>query len=154
MDLLTQVKSRIYPVGRLDLDSRGLLLLTNDGELAHRLMHPRYKIKKLYLVRVKGRPEKEVLSRLEKGIYLDGQKTAPARIEYLSEGVKRSVLRIEIHEGRKREIRRMLDTVGFTVLDLQRIKYAGLGLGKLEQGTWRRLSKKEVRSLKDQVSIG
>jgi pseudouridine synthase len=153
MDLIYRIQSRIFPVGRLDLDSRGLLLLTNDGELAHRLMHPRYKIKKLYLVTVKGKVDRTSLSRLEKGIYLEGRKTAPARIERLSEGPKRSFLKIEIHEGRKREIRRMLDAVGLAVIDLQRIRYAELGLGNLEQGTWRHLTKKEVRALREQVSI-
>lgn len=153
MDLLPSFNTRIYPVGRLDFESQGLLLLTNDGELAHRLMHPRYQIGKLYLVKVKGKPDASSLSKLEKGIYLDGKRTAPAKIKRLSEGPKRVVISIEIYEGRKREIRRMLDAIGLSVLELQRIKFAGLELSNLKPGNWRYLEPKEIARLKMKVKL-
>lgn len=150
-DLLPSLEERIYPVGRLDYDSEGLLLLTNDGELAHRLTHPRYRVPKNYVVEVKGVPDSSKISRLEKGISIDGKKTAPARITRLSGSSKKTLLRIEIHEGRKREVKRMFEAVGHRVLHLKRDGFGGMRLGNLQTGKWRFLTQKEVESLKSQV---
>jgi len=153
MELLPADKSYIFPVGRLDFDSEGLLLLTNDGELAHRLMHPSFKVKKEYLVRVKDRPEVAEIKKLERGVYLDNKKTAPAKIKLLRENQKTTIFSIEIHEGRKREIRRMFKTVGYPVLLLKRIKFAGLAIGKLKSGRWRYLASPEIDRLKKLVGL-
>lgn len=139
---------RIFPVGRLDYDSEGLLLLTNDGELGNRLLHPRYNVKKVYRVKIKGTPGSSELERLEKGIYLDQKKTAPASIRRLGGNNQITILSFEIHEGRKREVRRMCEAIGCPVLQLKRIKFAGLVLGKLKSGQWRYLNSTEVKSLK------
>ncbi len=152
-ELLPSLKERIYPVGRLDYDSEGLLLLTNNGELAHRLAHPRYRVPKNYVVEVKGVPKSSKISRLERGVYIDGKKTAPARIAKLSGSAKKTLLRIEIHEGRKREVKRMFEAVGHRVLRLKRIGFGGLRLSKLQTGKWRFLTRKEVDSLKSQVDL-
>jgi pseudouridine synthase len=153
MDLLPPLASGTFPVGRLDLDSTGLLLLTNDGELAHRLLHPRYGIKKLYRVKVKSRPSRSSLDTLRQGVYLDGKKTAPARITPVSLSARQSWLDVEIHEGRKREVRRLFESEGHAVLELKRLRFAGLSLGKLNSGAWRSLSSEEVRGLKKLVGL-
>ncbi len=152
-ELLPSMKERIYPVGRLDYDSEGLLLLTNDGELAHRLAHPRYRVPKNYVVEVKGVPDSSKISRLEKGIILDGKKTAPARIAKLSGSSKKTLVKVEIHEGRKREVKRMFEAIGHRVLHLQRIGFGGMRLGKLQTGRWRFLTQREVKSLRNQVDL-
>lgn len=153
MDFLPKLKTRIFPVGRLDFDSEGLLLMTNDGELANRLTHPRYEIKKNYLVKIQGHPEKVQISRLERGIPLDGKKTAPAKISPVSSSPKRSLFKVELHEGRKREIRRMFEAIGYHVLLLRRIKFAGLTLDGLNPGDWRYLTKIEVQNLYKKVGL-
>lgn len=153
-DLLPSFKNRIFPVGRLDYESQGLLILTNDGDLAHRLTHPRFEVKKIYLVKVKDQPDSLKLAKLEKGIFLDGKKTAPAKIVPLRISSRQTLLRVEIYEGRKREIRRMLEAIGHRVLELRRIKLDGLSLGKLKKGQWRYLSPKEVGNLKKKVGLG
>lgn len=152
-DLLPNLKKKVFPVGRLDYDSEGLILFTNDGELAYRLTHPRFKVKKTYLVRVTGSPDSTNLSRLERGILLDGRKTAPARISRLSDSPKRTLLRIEIHEGRKREVKRMCEAIGHRVLKLKRIGFAGLTLGKLTKGNYRFLRQREIDNLKKLVRL-
>lgn len=152
-NLLPPLKKRIFPVGRLDYDSQGLLLFTNDGELAYRLTHPHFKIKKVYLIKVKGEPDPSKFSKLEKGISLNGKKTAPAKIIPLSVLSKRALIRIEIYEGRKREIRRMFEAIGHRVLGLQRIKFDGLALGKLKKGQWRYLTQKEIVRLRNQSGL-
>lgn len=153
MNLLSNLKRRVFPVGRLDYESEGLLLLTNDGELTHRLTHPSYNIKKTYLAKVKGEPDSAKLSKLEKGIVLDGKKTAPAKVTLLESNPKRSLLRVEIHEGRKREVRRMFEFIGCRVLKLVRVDFAGLKIGKLKSGTWRFLRQQEIKKLKEQVNL-
>ncbi len=149
--LLPRLKKRIYPVGRLDYDSEGLLLLTNDGELASRLTHPRYEVRKTYLIKVKGDAEPAKLGRLERGIFLDGKKTAPARIERLGRSSKSTLFRVEIHEGRKRELRNMFRAIGHEVVRLKRIGFGGLKLGKLKKGEWRFLTPREIEMLKNAV---
>lgn len=152
-DLLPAAMGRVYPVGRLDLDSQGLLLLTDDGELAYRLSHPRFNVKKAYVAKVQGEPTVEALSKLERGVYLEGKRTAPAKVSLLAKGPKSSVLRIEIHEGRKREVRNMCRAVGHNVLELKRIGYGGLELRKLKPGEWRPLEPREVRKLRELVKL-
>jgi 23S rRNA pseudouridine2605 synthase len=151
--LLPASLGRIFPVGRLDLETEGLLVLTNDGELAFRLSHPRYGVKRVYLAKVKGEPSKESLSRLERGVRLEGEKTAPAKAALLAPGQKSSWLRLEIREGRKREVREMCRAVGHPVLELRRVEFAGLGLGTLRPGQWRHLEPGEVRRLKGLVGL-
>ncbi len=152
-DLLPEDAARVFPVGRLDLDSEGLLLLTNDGELAFRLSHPRFRIKKVYVVKVRGEPAAEALSRLERGVYIEGKKTAPARETMLAHSPKSSLLRIEVHEGKKREVRNMCRAVGHGVLELRRTGFAGLGLGKLKPGQWRPLEPGELRRLRELAGL-
>jgi pseudouridine synthase len=148
MDLLPRLGTRVYPVGRLDAGSGGALLLTNEGELAHRLMHPRYGVTKVYEVRVEGEPSREDLAKLERGIFLDGRRTAPAAVRFLRRGRSQALIRVEIHEGRKREIRKMFEALGFEVKALVRVEFAGLTLAGLKPGQWRHLKKSEVESLR------
>ena len=153
MGLIRTLKRRVFPVGRLDFDSEGLLLFTDDGELAHRLMHPRYQIQKEYRVEVTGFPEKEALDRLKTGIVLDGKKTAPAEVRLLRQEDRHSFLQIVIHEGRKREVRRMMEAVGHDVLSLKRTRFGSIRLGNLKPGEWRRLEPHEIASLKKSVRM-
>lgn len=153
-DLLPSFKSRIFPVGRLDYQSQGLLLMTNDGDLAYRLTHPRYKIRKVYLVKITDQPDPPKMAKLEKGILLDGKRTAPAKIIPQRHSSQGTLLRVEIFEGRKREVRRMFEAIGHRVIELRRIKLDGLSLGKLKKGQWRYLTPKELQRLKDQVGLG
>ena len=148
MDLLPKFPARVYPVGRLDAESEGALLLINDGEMAFRLTHPKHEIGKVYEVRVENEPSEEDLEKLREGIFLEGRKTAPARIQVLRRGQSRTLLRIQIHEGRKREIRKMFEALGYPVMGLLRVQFAGLTLEGLKPGRWRYLKKAEVESLK------
>ncbi len=149
---------RLYPVGRLDADSEGLLLLTNDGSLTQRLTHPRYQHEKEYLVLVRGRPSPETLRQLREGIELEDGRTSPARVVVLRREERESLdlerpprgtawLRMILREGRKRQIRRMCATVGHPVQRLIRVRMGPLTLGELPPGQWRRLSKGEIRAL-------
>jgi pseudouridine synthase len=153
LDLLPSMKNRIFPVGRLDLESEGLLLLTNDGELANRLMHPSYRVIKEYRIRVKPKPDVSTLATLEKGISLDGKKTAPAKYRILTTTAKGTLVLAKLHEGRKRELRRMFEYTGFRVFSLERVKLGGLHLGNLKKGKWRYLTKEEVKRLKKKVQL-
>jgi len=151
--LLPPSLGRVFPVGRLDLDTKGLLILTNDGELAFRLSHPRFGIKRVYVAKVRGEPDREALRRLERGIYLKGEKTAPAKASLLRPGQKSSWVRLELEEGRKREVREMCRAVGHPVLELRRVEFAGLGLQGLKPGHWRHLQPGEVRKLKSLAGL-
>jgi 23S rRNA pseudouridine2605 synthase len=150
---LIPYQERLYPVGRLDAESEGLLLLTNDGKLTHRLTHPRYEHEKEYLTLVRGRPRDAVLSRLRRGVDLEEGQTAPAEVNRVSrkEGLETppdtTWLRIVIHEGRKRQIRRMCAAVGHPVQRLVRVRMGPIELGDLAVGEYRPLSAKEVRRL-------
>lgn len=148
MDLLPRGGPRVYPVGRLDAESEGVLLLTNDGDMAARLAHPRYGVVKAYEVVVEGTPPEEDLEKLRQGIFLEGRKTAPAGVRVLSRRARRTVLRVEIREGRKREIRKMFDLLGCPVSRLVRVAFAGLTLDGLRPGHWRPLKKKEIETLR------
>jgi 23S rRNA pseudouridine2605 synthase len=134
---------RVYPVGRLDADSEGLILLTNDGDLTYRLTHPKYGVRKEYLVHVEGDPKPAAVRRLREGVELDDGLTAPAQVTRLGPGT----LRMAIHEGRNRQIRRMGDTVGHPVRRLVRTAIGPLRTGRLRPGQWRALTPEEVRSL-------
>jgi pseudouridine synthase len=144
---LVDLGSRIVPVGRLDADTTGALLLTNDGPLAHRLMHPRYGVEKVYEVEVEGRLSDEALRGLREGLELDDGRTAPAGARLLSSGRSRSLLELQLHEGRKHQVKRMCAAVGHPVRRLHRGAYAGLTLEGLEPGEWRRLTPAELGAL-------
>jgi pseudouridine synthase len=139
--------ARVVPVGRLDADTTGALLLTNDGELAHRLAHPRYEVAKVYEAQVEGEPSQETLERLREGIDLDDGPTAPAETRLLGP----DAVELAIHEGRKHQVKRMLAAVGHPVRRLHRSRYAGLTLGGLEPGAWRELEPSEVERLRKRV---
>jgi 23S rRNA pseudouridine2605 synthase len=141
---LVPAEPRVVPVGRLDADTTGALLLTNDGALAHRLAHPRYGVEKVYEVEVRGEPSDDVLRRLAEGVELDDGRTAPARARRLG----RHRLELTLHEGRNRQVRRMLETLGHRVTRLHRSGYAGLTLDGLEPGAWRELVPGEVERLR------
>jgi 23S rRNA pseudouridine2605 synthase len=136
---------RLYPVGRLDADTTGLILLTDDGELAHRLTHPSFEVPRTYHAKVRHPPvREETLDRLREGIELEDGKTAPARAKRL--GADR--VELTIHEGRKRQVRRMLEAVGHPVVTLERVRFGPLWLGKLEEGQHRRLTAVEIEKLR------
>ena len=140
---------RVYPVGRLDLDTEGLLLLTNDGDLTNALLHPSSVIDKVYRVTATGSIQASSLKALERGIELDDGKTAPAKVKLVDRREVRTVLEITIHEGRKRQVKRMLDTLGHRVINLERIAFAFLNLSGLERGKYRLLTDQEIQGLKN-----
>jgi len=139
--------ARVVPVGRLDADTTGALLLTNDGGLAHRLAHPRYEVEKLYEAEVEGDPTGEALRRLEEGVELEDGRTAAAAARRLGPGR----VELAIHEGRKHQVKRMLAAVGHPVRRLHRSRYAGLDLEGLEPGAWRELGRSEVEALRERT---
>jgi 23S rRNA pseudouridine2605 synthase len=134
---------RLYPVGRLDVDSTGLILLTNDGELANRLTHPRYGVRRSYRVRLRKSAAESQVRRLRRGVELDDGRTAPAGVRKLSP----RVLEVTIREGRNRQVRRMVEAVGNQVVDLTRVRFGSLQLGRLPEGQARRLTRAELRRL-------
>ncbi len=150
---LVDSKARLYPVGRLDVDSSGLILLTNDGELANRLMHPRYEVEKRYRVRVRGSPSKAALASLRGGVELEDGRTAPARVSVLDSTGRETLLEVTIHEGRKRIVRRMLEAVGHRVIALERTGLGPLELGRLRAGGARRLRPGELDKLRSAATI-
>jgi 23S rRNA pseudouridine2605 synthase len=141
---LVDLPERVVPVGRLDADTTGALLLTNDGPLAHRLAHPRYSVGKVYEAEVEGRPTPDALRRLEEGVELEDGRTAPARARLLGP----STIELVLHEGRKHQVRRMCEAVGHPVRRLHRSAYAGLTVEGLEPGRWRELEPSEVTRLR------
>jgi 23S rRNA pseudouridine2605 synthase len=141
--------SRVVPVGRLDADTTGAILLTNDGELAHRLAHPRYEVEKIYVAEVEGEPTDEELERLRTGVKLDDGPTAAARVRRLGP----TTVELAIHEGRKHQVKRMLAAVGHPVTRLYRSVYAGLSLEGLEPGAWRELEPSEVEQLRSSALL-
>ncbi len=148
---LIDVSQRIYPVGRLDYDTSGLLLLTNDGEFANLLMHPKFKIEKEYVVKVKGIPDRKELKQLETGIKLEDGVTAPAKVKMLSSDRKKNtaIIRIIIHEGKNRQVRRMMEALGYQVEKLKRERFGFLTLGNLNSGDYRVIKPMEVKQLKE-----
>jgi 23S rRNA pseudouridine2605 synthase len=146
-------KRRVFPVGRLDYNTTGILLLTNDGELALRLTHPRFGVKKIYRVKLSACPSEEDLAHLRKGIRLDDGMTAPARVRIVEKLKKNAWVEIELHEGRRREVRRMFEALGYFVEKLIRVRFGPVSLGTLAPGTLRPLSQIEVQSLKRAVGF-
>jgi len=140
---LVSLPERVVPVGRLDADTTGALLLTNDGELAHRLAHPRYGVEKTYVAEVEGSPSADALSGLAAGVVLEDGPTAPARVRLLGPGR----IELTIHEGRKHQVKRMLEAVGHPARRLHRSAYAALSADALEPGAWRELTDEEVSAL-------
>jgi 23S rRNA pseudouridine2605 synthase len=144
VELVEDIPERVVPVGRLDADTTGALLLTNDGPLSHRLAHPRYGIEKVYEVEVEGEPDEAALQQLAEGVDLDDGRTAPATVRRLGP----SKLELTLHEGRKHQVKRMCDAVGHPVRRLHRSRYAGVTLEGLEPGAWRELEPSEVKRLR------
>lgn len=142
-DLLKKIKARVYPVGRLDKDSSGLLLMTNDGDFAYKLMHPSFEKEKEYIVTTEETVTRTMIERFQKGIMIEGKKTSPAKVKR----IELTKISIVLSEGRNRQIRKMLQKVGNTVVSLQRIRINDLTLGNLKEGEYRFLTKSEVKSL-------
>lgn len=153
LDCLQGVRARVYPVGRLDLDVSGVLLLTNDGELAQRLTHPRYGVTKVYIATVRGHVSDEALRRLETGVPLADGVSAPARAAILGRDKDTTRLRLTLHEGRKREVKRMCAEIGHDVVKLRRTLFAGIEAGSLRPGQWRWLRPAEVAHLRRLVKL-
>lgn len=150
MDRFRDYPVRLYPVGRLDYDSEGLLLLTNDGALAQRLTHPSCEVDKVYLARVTGNPSNEAIDRLRRGVFMEGdeRRTYPAQVRVVRDEMLFSDILVTIHEGRNRQVRRMFDSVGHKVLLLRRVKFGPLELGDLRRGEYRALTVAEVDALR------
>lgn len=154
-DLLTDINERVYPVGRLDYNTEGLLLLTNDGALTYALTHPKHEITKTYVAKVKGQPTEEKLDLLRTGIKLEDGMTAPAKVDIIDIDREKGLaaLEISIHEGRNRQVRRMCDAIGHPVRNLKRIKFAFLDLTGLRRGQYRHLYAAEIERLKSLANI-
>ncbi|WP_096434813.1 pseudouridine synthase [Alteribacter populi] len=148
---LIETESRIFPIGRLDSDTSGLLLLTNDGEFANLLMHPKYRIHKTYIAKVQGIPSRQKLKQLEKGIHLEDGKTAPARTKFIKGNNQKgtAIVELTIHEGKNRQVRRMLEAIGHPVDKLKREQYGFLTLKGLNAGEYRELKPHEVKKLRE-----
>jgi len=144
MDLLGGLRERVYPVGRLDWDSSGLLLLTNDGELAHKLTHPRHEVSKCYIALVEGIPTGHVQNELRRGVLIEGRRTAPAEVWCTPLNGNAAEIEMIIHEGRNRQVRRMCELVGHPVRALKRIAIGGLSLGEIPEGEWRYATKEDL----------
>ncbi|ADG82476.1 pseudouridine synthase [Thermincola potens] len=153
VDLIKNAKTRLYPVGRLDYDTEGLILLTNDGRLTNLLIHPRYKVDKTYRAVVQGIPGEDKLAALRNGIMLEDGPTYPARVKMLKQINGNGLVEITIHEGRNRQVRRMFDAIGHPVLKLKRTRFGFLELGNLQPGQYRALSAAEVAKLYDLVTV-
>ena len=148
LDLLKTVKERVYPVGRLDYDTSGLLLLTNDGALTYRLTHPKHNIEKTYEAKLFGTPSEADILQFRKGVLIDGKKTQPAKLEILEKGEKYCTVRIIIQEGRNRQVRKMCQAIKHPVAQLKRVGTGTLYLKNLEKGKYRYLTEKEIQYLK------
>lgn len=149
MDKFRDYPVRLYPVGRLDFDSEGLLLLTNDGDMMNALLHPSHEVDKVYLAKVSNRVEEDSLRRLRAGVQLDGRLTSPAKVRVVRYDAFDTVLLVTIHEGRYRQVRRMFEAVGHQVVSLKRVGFGPIQLFDLPLGQWRRLTDVEVRKLKE-----
>jgi len=148
MELVSSIGARIYPVGRLDFDTTGLLIMTNDGDFANSVTHPSRKVDKVYIARINTVLTDEQLSKLRNGVLIDGVKTAPAKAENVLNSKHGAEVRITIHEGRNRQVRKMLESVGVNVFALKRIAVGSVTLGNLPEGKWRHMSEAEVNKLR------
>jgi len=153
IELLPPMKERLFPVGRLDQETTGLLILTNDGELAYRLTHPKYGVDKKYQLLVSGRVKKDELERMRNGIRLEEGMTGKAKVLVIEENDEVSLVEMIIHEGKKRQIRRMSEMVGWNLIELRRVAVGGVELGKLKEGENRRLIEDEIFRLKKEVGL-
>lgn len=151
--LIRDIKTRIYPVGRLDFDSLGLLLMTNDGDWAYRLTHPRYQVPRTYKVTVRGNVSHEAVTALKKGVTLEDGPSGPARVSLITAQPQKTLIRMTITQGRSRQVRRMLEAVGYEVVHLIRIGYGSIELGTLKVGHYRHLDPSEVDALKRFVGL-
>ncbi len=149
MDKFRDYPVRLFPVGRLDYDSEGLLLLTNDGEMMNRLLHPSREIQKVYLTKVSNTVTEEELRQLRRGVMIDGRLTSPAQVRFIRQETFASVLLIAIHEGRNRQVRKMIQAIGHQVVHLKRVEFGPIALGDLPSGRWRALTEAEIRKLKE-----
>lgn len=152
-NFLKGIKYKVFPVGRLDFDSEGLIFLTNDGDLAQAILHPSKNIPKTYVVKVKGIIEEGTIKKLETGIKLEDGITAPAKVKEVRKTDNNSWIEITIYEGKKRQIRRMLEKVGHRVLKLKRIRVNGINLGNLKVGSFRYLTPKEVDKIRREIEL-
>ncbi len=152
MELIKDIKEHLVPVGRLDYNTSGLLLMSNDGEFVYKLTHPKHEAEKSYIARVEGHPTQEGLWRFKKGLVIDGQRTAAAKVQVLREDENNTSLRITIHEGRNRQVRKMCEAIGHSVIHLKRISTGKVTLGELPKGEYRFLSEDEVESLIQDLS--
>ena len=152
IDLIKSPKTRLFPVGRLDYDAEGFLLLTNDGELAHRLSHPSFGIPRTYEVKIKGKPAPAEIRKLSEGVYLEDGRTAPCRIRVLRETGDKLWLEMVLYEGKNRQVKRMWGKIGYPVLKLKRVAFAGLHVGRLRPREYRNLRPREVQKLKELLS--
>ena len=148
MDKFRDYPVRLFPVGRLDFDSEGLLLLTNDGELMNRLLHPSREVSKVYLVKASNQVTDEEIRRLRSGVMIDGRITSPAEVRLIRREAFDTVLLISIHEGRNRQVRKMIDAVGHQTVSLKRVEFGPVSLGDLPRGNWRRLTDQEIKKLR------
>ena len=154
MDLLTKVRGRIYPVGRLDFDAEGLLILTNDGDLAHLLSHPRFSIPRTYLAKVSGVPDDKTLNRLKKGVSLEDGQARAVSVLILRQGEKNSWVRVVVTQGRNHLVKRMFMAIGHPVLKLKRVGFGPIHLGTLPPGKVRYLTPEEIEKLKKSDEFG
>lgn len=145
---IVDINERVYPVGRLDFDTSGLLLLTNDGDITFKMTHPSHEVEKVYLARIKGVPTVEEIEKFRNGLRIEDYTTAPSDIKVLREYGNSSLAQITIHEGRNRQVRKMCSVINHPVIDLKRIKMGEIELGNLKSGEWRELTKSEVEYLK------
>ncbi len=148
LDLVKGVEERIYPVGRLDYDTSGLLLLTNDGDVTYKMTHPSFEIDKTYIGEVKGVLTEDEIKRFEEGLIIDGYKTWPAKIKILKENVESSILKITIHEGRNRQVRKMCEAINHPIINLKRVSIGEINLESLNIGEWRFLRGGEIEYIK------
>lgn len=146
-ELLGDINERVYPVGRLDLNTEGLLILTNDGDFTYKVTHPKHKLDKTYHVLVTGKVKQDALKTLENGVIIDGKKTHKAKVDVIESTKGSALLSITIHEGRNRQVRKMCKQVGFNVLSLKRVSIASIELGNLPIGKWRHLNPNEVNKI-------
>lgn len=147
IDLVKDINYKLFAVGRLDINTSGLILMTNDGHLAHKIMHPSFEIDKTYHVTIKNKITNEQINRLEKGIYIDNRITAPAKCKIIVDKPNHTIVEITIHEGRKRQVRKMFKDIGVYVIELKRVKIGFLTDDQLDVGMYRKLSAKEVKEL-------
>ncbi len=147
-DLIKKFPHRLFPIGRLDINTEGLILLTNDGDLAQTLTHPRHRIKKVYIAKVRGIPDEITLQRLRRGITLEGEKTGPCKVKIITTTGTNAWLEIVLREGKNRQVRRMAEAVGHPVVKLKRVGIAFLNLEGIEPGSYRHLDADEVKALK------